>query len=316
MKISVVIPVYNAERYVRSAVESALAQPEVAEIVLIEDGSPDDSLAVCEQLARESIKVKLYRHPNRNNLGAGPTRTLGIQKSQQEWIAFLDADDFYLANRFTHATYILDKQPDVDGVYSAIGVHFETEVLQAKWINQNKPMLTTIEQPVAPEDLFEWLVKGNGGYFHGDGLLVNRRLLEKVGAFDDLRLHQDFAMWVKLSAMGRLMGVQLDTPVAMRRVHEDNRISAERSRVEQATIYRMMWEVLWLWGLEHLSSDKHELLFGALMQATQDVGNTKQVPLNRYGIATLIRLIIEHSPTVIQHGYIWRWLRHHWRVWK
>ncbi len=316
MNISVIIPVYNAERYVRSAVESALAQPETAEVVLVEDGSPDDSLAVCEELVRESSKVKVYRHPNGDNLGAGPSRTLAIQKSQQEWIAFLDADDFYVPNRFAVAKDILETQSNVDGVYEAIGVHFETEALRKQWTQNDYPQLTTVERVIPPDDLFRALVKGEDGYFSGDGLVVHRQLFDKAGAFDDIRLHQDFAMWVKLSAVGRLVGGQLESPVAMRRVHPENRITAERTPEERATIYRKMWEVLWLWGLKHLPAHQHELLFGALMQATQDLGKTKQTPLNRYGVTSLFRLIAQQSPSAIQHGYIWRWLRHHWRVWR
>ncbi len=61
-KFSVIIPVYNAAAYVRHAVESALAQPETAEVILIEDGSPDNALEICENLASEFEKVKLLRH--------------------------------------------------------------------------------------------------------------------------------------------------------------------------------------------------------------------------------------------------------------
>ena len=50
-KVSVIIPVYNAAPFVRQAVESALAQPETAEVVLVEDNSPDNSLEICQQLA-------------------------------------------------------------------------------------------------------------------------------------------------------------------------------------------------------------------------------------------------------------------------
>lgn len=76
MKVSVVIPVYNAAPFVRDAVESALAQPETGEVILVEDGSLDDSLTVCRALAAENDRVKLYRHPNGENCGAGASRFL------------------------------------------------------------------------------------------------------------------------------------------------------------------------------------------------------------------------------------------------
>ncbi|PMB23704.1 glycosyl transferase family 2, partial [Fischerella thermalis CCMEE 5198] len=60
MQISVIIPVYNAEKYVRQAVESALSQPEVGEVILIEDASSDKSFKVCQELAHEYSLVKLF----------------------------------------------------------------------------------------------------------------------------------------------------------------------------------------------------------------------------------------------------------------
>ena len=78
MKISVIIPVYNAEKYVSQAVESALQFNEVYEVVLIEDKSPDNALEVCRELAEKYDRVKLYQHPDKGNHGAGASRNLGI----------------------------------------------------------------------------------------------------------------------------------------------------------------------------------------------------------------------------------------------
>ena len=57
MYVSVIIPVYNAEKYVTQAVESALSQPETAEVILIEDASPDKALQICQELAKKHSKV-------------------------------------------------------------------------------------------------------------------------------------------------------------------------------------------------------------------------------------------------------------------
>ena len=100
MRISVIIPVYNAEKFVSQAVESALQFDEVFEILLIEDKSPDNALQVCQQLAEKYERVKLYQHPDKENHGAGPSRNLGMEKASGDFIAFLDADDYFLPNRF------------------------------------------------------------------------------------------------------------------------------------------------------------------------------------------------------------------------
>ncbi|MGZ5196876.1 MAG: glycosyltransferase family 2 protein, partial [Kaistella sp.] len=64
MKISVIIPVYNAAAFLRKAVESALKHTEVEEVVLIEDASPDHSLEICKELVSENKKVKLFQNKN------------------------------------------------------------------------------------------------------------------------------------------------------------------------------------------------------------------------------------------------------------
>ena len=126
-EVSVVIPVYNAAAFVTQAVESALAQPEVREVVLVEDCSPDDSLAVCRQLAEKYPQVNLFQHPGGVNRGAGPSRNRGITKSTCPFIAFLDADDFYLPGRFAAARSVFERQADCDGVYDAVGMYYKTK---------------------------------------------------------------------------------------------------------------------------------------------------------------------------------------------
>ena len=105
--ISVVIPVFNAEKYLRNAVNSALRQEEVSEVVLVEDCSPDNCLAICQELAETSPKVRLLQHPDRQNHGAAESRNLGIRSARGDFIAFLDADDYYLDDRFKVAVEIL-----------------------------------------------------------------------------------------------------------------------------------------------------------------------------------------------------------------
>ncbi|MGB6046147.1 MAG: glycosyltransferase family 2 protein, partial [Flavobacteriales bacterium] len=127
LKISVVTPVYNAAGFLEAAVASALQFEEVAEVVLVEDGGPDNSLEICEALAAKEPRVQLFRHPGGANKGAGASRNLGIAKASQEYIAFLDADDRYLPNRFQEEHRIFAEHPDADGVYGAIDVHFHDQ---------------------------------------------------------------------------------------------------------------------------------------------------------------------------------------------
>ena len=188
MQVSVVIPVYNAARYVTQAVESALQQPETAEVLLVEDGSPDNALQVCLGLAEKLDKVKLLRHPNGENRGAGASRNLGMQNAHFDTIAFLDADDFYLPGRFSVAQEIFDNDPACEGVYEAVGMHVENLNGMERWTSGGKPVseLHTMKKSVNPEELPSALLNsGVFGSFHLDGLIIKNNVLEKSGYMDE-----------------------------------------------------------------------------------------------------------------------------------
>lgn len=250
--VSVIIPVFNAERYVRRAVESALAQPEVAEVILAEDGSRDGSLAECRTLAASYPRVHLVRHLNGANRGAGAARNLALAHATQPLIAFLDADDYYLPGRFSVTTERL-RDPRIDGVYEAIGVEFESNADRERFLNSgmrvNANDLTTVSLGILPEHLCQMLLVGGVGYFSLDGLTLRRELLLQVGNFDEsLRLHQDTHLIIRLAYIGRLIGGALDRAVTMRWVHRDNRITRAAGHARRSA-RRKLWHSLIRWGL-------------------------------------------------------------------
>lgn len=215
------------------AVESALAQPETAEVILVEDGSPDNSLEVCRALAERHPKVTLLRHPGGVNRGAAPSRNLGMKHGHFPYIAFLDADDFFLPHRFDVPGEIFASDPECDGVYEAVGLHFEDEAGEERWLasNMGHVRLTTLVRQVAPEDLFRVLIKGGSGHIHLNGLVIRRSLLERCGYMNEAiadTLHEDTDFVLKAAAVGRLLPGRIDTPSSVRRAHAGNRVSAPR----------------------------------------------------------------------------------------
>lgn len=271
MRVSVIIPVYNAAAYVAQAVQSALDQPETVEVLLVEDGSRDDSLAICQQLAADYDRVTLYQHPGGTNRGAGASRNLGIQRSTSPYIAFLDADDFFLPGRFAVASQRFDADPRADGVYGATGVHFQTDEARRHWVEDYKPQnihITTMKPGIAPEALFMALVYDTHGHFTTDAIVVKREVFARSGLFDTtLRLHQDTAMWIKLATCARLVGGSLTEPVAMRRVHAANRITARLSAWDVQRSRVQLWHTLHYWGRAHLDADQQRAVIEAYMKA-------------------------------------------------
>ena len=259
MKISVVIPVYNAEKYVGCAIDSALQQKETAEVILIEDNSPDNALAICEKLSQDNPRVRLIRHSDGKNHGAGESRNLGIREAQYDYVAFLDADDYYLENCFSKAAEVFNDNPTVDGVYAAVGVEFENEEAKRRYFLTHYEEIATVDAKANPKNLFRYLVLGGAGYIHLNGLVVKKAGLLKVGLLPKLRLHQDMVLNIKLAAMLKLVAGEIHTPVSLRRIHLENRITDLKTDFTETYFKAAQYLLFWS-KKQKLSTEKKRII--------------------------------------------------------
>lgn len=101
VSVSAVMPVYNAQNTLTRAVNSLLIQPEINQILLVEDGSQDDSLGLCKEFASQYPQIELLRHPQGKNRGAPASRNLGLAHVSNHWVQFMDADDELLSGKIT-----------------------------------------------------------------------------------------------------------------------------------------------------------------------------------------------------------------------
>jgi len=120
-RVSIVTPFLDAARFLEPAIESVFAQTfEDWELLLVDDGSTDDSTATARRYAAARPgKVKYLSHPNRQNRGASASRNLGIHHAVGEYLAFLDADDVYLPHKLEEQVAILDDVSDAQVLYGA-----------------------------------------------------------------------------------------------------------------------------------------------------------------------------------------------------
>lgn len=247
-KVSIVIPVFNAAAYVEEAVESAISLPETGEILLIDDGSTDNSLDVCKKLSEIHNNVFLYQHPGVKNLGAAASRNLGIQKAKYDYISFLDADDYYLSNRFSADKEIFLTRPEADGVYGCNLAIFEDERARQKFLSRYPGEKTTLTEMISPDKLFKALLYGGYGRFHTSAITLHKRAFEKSGFFNTkIRYVEDTELWLKLSIKTKLYPGSIDNPVSIRRVHDTNSIH-QIQKVDEYT--KIMYQQLFDWALK------------------------------------------------------------------
>lgn len=127
MKFSVIIPVYNCENYISRCVSSVIEQVYTNfEIILVDDGSTDKSLEICEHWAKLDKRIKVIKQKNQ---GPGVARNQGIKKATGEYIVFIDSDDYVDVDYFERVhNYI--KKYETDIVF--IGFQFEEQLSQRK----------------------------------------------------------------------------------------------------------------------------------------------------------------------------------------
>lgn len=96
LKFSIIVPIYNTEKYLKECIDSVLKQDfENYELILVDDGSPDNSPKICDEYAEKDKKVKVVHKPNG---GLSDARNCGIKEAAGEYIIFLDSDDFIHEN--------------------------------------------------------------------------------------------------------------------------------------------------------------------------------------------------------------------------
>jgi glycosyltransferase involved in cell wall biosynthesis len=120
-RVSVVTIFLNAERFIREAVDSILAQTfDGWELLLVDDGSTDASTAIALRYAEQHpSRIRYLQHPGHRNQGMSRSRNLGLKHARGEYIALLDADDVWLSQKLERQIAILDAHPAAAMVYGA-----------------------------------------------------------------------------------------------------------------------------------------------------------------------------------------------------
>lgn len=261
-KVSVIIPVYNAEKFISDAVNSVKELDEVGEILLIDDGSTDNSVSLCSQLASENSLVKFYRHNDKKNNGIAATRNLGIRKSSFDYISFLDADDLYLPNRFETDKSIFDNKPETEVVYGCCKNVFLTIKGEEEYKKRHvyRPdVLYTIFKRVSSKEIFSVLIYGEDGQIHTNAITIKKTAFEKIGLFNEsLKMSEDTEMWFKLSIKTIMLPGSIDDPVALRRMHDNNITNSDSDR---KYFLNKMFDSFFRWSLNHKIkfSDLHKI---------------------------------------------------------
>jgi glycosyltransferase involved in cell wall biosynthesis len=208
--VSIVIPCYNADRWVSGAIESALGQTySNVEVVVVDDGSTDGSLEVIKQF---DGKIKWLSTPNRGPCAA---RNVGLRAARGEWIQFLDADDLLHPDKLDLSLKSCESYPSVEFVWAphvSIGEDFSLNSPEAR----------------APEPLDMQIKLSQDAllaYYAPSVAMFRSRFLERVGDWNE-----SLKRWVDLEYHARIAALlpcyaRLSKPLYFYRQHSGERIS-------------------------------------------------------------------------------------------
>lgn len=194
--ISVIIPVYNGERYLAEAIESVLAQTRPAdEIIVVDDGSTDNSAVVAQGFG---LPVKLVRQANQ---GQAAARNLGVELAHGNLLAFLDADDLWLPDKLARQVEALPGEPLPQMVFGQV------------------------EQFRSPDAPAELRFAGEGRVMpglHAGTMLVRAETFRRVGLFRTDLSVGEFIDWYSRALGHGLYSLTLPQVVTRRRLHGQN----------------------------------------------------------------------------------------------
>ena len=206
MSISVVIPAYNASRYLAATLNSILAQTLPAdEILVIDDGSRDDTATIAESFGPP---VRVIR---RTNVGQAASRNFGVQQAQSEWIAFLDADDLWEPTKLARQMEELARNLDASLCYTA-RVDFTEEDGVIK--------LGRVMPVPPPADLRQALFRNTT--FMPSSTILRRSMFLAAGGFDSkYKIIEDWDLWLRLLRDNTVFAA-CNEPLLLYRLHLDS----------------------------------------------------------------------------------------------
>ena len=208
MKFSVIIPLYNKAPYIRKALESVFAQTYTDyELIVVDDGSTDDSASIVQQFIDERLKVKgeetsgavtstyhlspityklSVRLITQSNAGVSAARNAGVAQSHGDYLAFLDADDWWEPTYLEKMAQLIADYPEA-GLYACNYVYYKpgkTHValnISTGYINYPKAYYESNAMPI-------WT----------GAAMIQRKVFEEMGEFPvGIKLGEDFLLWAK-----------------------------------------------------------------------------------------------------------------------
>ena len=234
MKVSVIIPFYNASSFLEKSITSVLNQEETGELILIDDHSTDNSLDLVKKLQQKHDRI-IILHNTSSLSGAAISRNLGIHRASQDYIAFLDADDYYLPERFKSDVPLFLNNSDIDAVVNSVQIKLQNGekqfILNSFYLHNE---LLGFSRSFSPIKINDYIAGFN---MHLNGLTIRKSIFQKTGVFDGhLKQAEDRDFYLRLFSEAKVISADIKIAKAIYFIHTENSIQ----KINEAVYYRRM----------------------------------------------------------------------------
>ncbi len=185
--VSVIIPFLDPPLdFFVEAIDSIIAQTYTTwELILINDGSTTESVEIAQRFTdKYPRKIFGYAHPNQQNRGTSATRQLGIQRSNGEFIAFLDADDIWLPAKLERQLQIFQQNPQAGLVFGKTRYWYNWSQKASRNLDHFPPLGLQTNRLYAPGNLVAHFLDGKGAIPNPTNIMVRKKELARVGGFE------------------------------------------------------------------------------------------------------------------------------------
>ena len=250
--ISVVIPAYNAAATLARALDSVLAQSHAAhEIVVVDDGSADATEAVVAGYT-DSARATPVRYLRQDNAGPSAARNRGVEAATGDWIAFLDADDWYYPERLAHHAKMIEADPALDFLVGSFDYRASDGTLMHASMADSalgRELLAAHgaqgQATIAGDALARYVVEQ---FSDTRMLTLPRATFIELGGFPlDLRICEDVVFLLRLCARSHRAGVSCE-PGAVYLVHDAGLIRSDRLRAQTESVRALRGEAARMQG--------------------------------------------------------------------
>ncbi|WP_096203109.1 glycosyltransferase family 2 protein [Bacillus sp. FJAT-45350] len=228
--VTVIMPAYNSEKYIEESIESVLLQTySNIELIVLDDGSTDNTIKIIEKLSSKDQRINLYK--NERNLGVSETRNKGISMAKGEWIAFLDSDDIWEKTKLEKQMMYAEAS-NAEFLYTAV-----------TYINEEGRAYSG-QFKVPPKVSYKQLLRQN--IITCSSVLLKKDFFKNIKMERD-EMHEDYAVWLRILRTG-VYAHGINEPLLIYRISKNS-----KSGNKVKTI-KMTYRVFRFIGLNQLKS--------------------------------------------------------------